>query len=52
VGAIDFVFGDAVIFAGPYHGVVTFVVVVIAIVVVERNFLRVLAYLEKDENNL
>lgn len=48
LGAIDFVFGDKIIFAGPYHGVITFVVVVIAIVVVERNFLRILAYLEED----
>ena len=47
LGAINFVLGDAINFAGPYHGVATFVVVVIAIVVVEKNFLRILTSLEE-----
>ncbi|MFT4633556.1 MAG: hypothetical protein ACI8PP_001860 [Candidatus Pseudothioglobus sp.] len=47
LGAINFVLGDAIHFAGPYHGVATFVVVVIAIVVVEKNFLRILTSLEE-----
>ena len=38
--AIDFVFGDAVTFAGPLHGVVVFVAVVIAILASEELLVR------------
>jgi hypothetical protein len=48
LAAIDFVLGDSIHFEGPHHGVVAFVVVVIAIIVVERNFLRILVYLEES----
>ena len=38
--AIDFVFGDAVLFGGPFHGVVVFIAVVIAILACEELIVR------------
>ena len=38
--AIGFVFGDAVLFSGPFHGVVVFIVVVIAMLAIEELIVR------------
>lgn len=38
--AIDFVFGDAVLFGGPFHGVVVFIAVVVAILACEELIVR------------
>ena len=38
--AIDFAFGDAVEFAGRFHGVVTFIVVVVAMLAAEEMVVR------------
>lgn len=35
---INFSFGDSVIFSGPLHGLVAFVIVVIAIIIAEQTF--------------
>ena len=40
LGVIDFVFGDAVLFAGPLHGVVAFIAVVVAMLVAEEMIVR------------
>ena len=40
LGAIDLVFGDHVLFTGPWHGVVAFIVVVVAMLVVEELAVR------------
>jgi hypothetical protein len=39
--AITIAFGDSVVFHGPVHGVVAFVVVVVAIIAAEQVFLRI-----------
>ena len=39
--AINITFGDHVLFTGPIHGVVVFIVVVIAILLVEYIFMRI-----------
>jgi hypothetical protein len=41
LGAINIAFGDSVLFGGPLHGLVAFIVVVIAIIIAEQVFLRV-----------
>ena len=41
LGAVDFVFGDAVLFTGPLHGVVAFIVVVVVMLVAEEGIARV-----------
>ena len=38
--AIDFAFGDAVYFGGPFHGVVVFIAVVVAILAAEELVVR------------
>jgi len=39
--AINFAFGDSVVFSGPWHGVVVFITVVIAVIVAEQSFLKI-----------
>jgi len=39
--AISIAFGDSVLFSGPIHGMVAFIVVVIAIIIAEQTFMRV-----------
>lgn len=41
LGAIDFAFGDDVLFAGPLHGVVAFIVVVIVMLAAEEVAVRI-----------
>jgi len=36
--AINIAFGDDVLFTGPIHGLVAFIVVIIAIIVAEQTF--------------
>jgi hypothetical protein len=38
--AIDFTFGEAVLFGGPFHGVVVFITVVITLLVAEELIVR------------
>lgn len=38
--AINYAFGDSVLFAGPVHGLVAFIVVVITIIITEQTFLK------------
>lgn len=38
--AINFAFGDSVVFSGPWHGVVSFIVVVIAVISAEQAFTK------------
>jgi hypothetical protein len=40
LGVIDFVFGDAVLFTGPLHGVVSFIVVVVVMLAAEELIVR------------
>jgi hypothetical protein len=40
LGAIDFVFGDHVLFTGPVHGVIAFIVVVMVMLVAEEAIVR------------
>ena len=40
LGAINFAFGDRVLFTGPVHGVVAFIVVVIALLASEEIIVR------------
>jgi hypothetical protein len=35
LGAINYAFGDHVLFLGPFHGIIAFIIVVIAILVAE-----------------
>ena len=39
--AINFSFGDSVLFSGPIHGLVAFIIVVIAIIIAEQTILWV-----------
>jgi len=39
--AINFAFGDSVVFGGPFHGLVSFIVVVVAIMAAEKLLLWV-----------
>ncbi len=39
--AINFAFGDSVVFSGPIHGLVAFIIVVIAIIFAERAIMRI-----------
>ena len=41
LGAINFFFGDSVVFSGPIHGLVAFIVVVTAIIVAEQVFIKI-----------
>ncbi len=40
LGAIEIAFGDEVVFSGPMHGVVAFIVVVFAIILAEQAIIR------------
>lgn len=40
LGAINFAFGDSIIFSGPVHGVVAFIVVVVVMLVSEEAIVR------------
>lgn len=40
LGAINFAFGDSIIFSGPLHGVVAFIVVVVVMLVAEEAIVR------------
>jgi hypothetical protein len=48
LGAINFVFGDGVLFTGPLHGVVAFIVVVVAMLGAEELIVRVYRRLAGD----
>lgn len=39
--AINIAFSDSVLFSGPLHGMVAFIIVVIAIILVEQVFIRI-----------
>jgi len=39
--AINFAFGESVKFSGPIHGLLAFVIVVIAIIIAERTTMRI-----------
>jgi hypothetical protein len=41
LGAIDFAFGDAILFGGPLHGVVSFIVVVLVMLAAEELGVRI-----------
>lgn len=41
LGAIERVFGDEVLFLGPYHGIVTFIVVIVVMLVTENLVVKV-----------
>jgi hypothetical protein len=41
LGAIDFTFGDDVLFTGPLHGVVSFIVVVVVMLAAEEVAVRI-----------
>ena len=45
LGAINFAFGDKVLFTGPLHGVVAFIVVVVVMLVAEEAAARLFHYL-------
>ena len=49
LGAIDFAFGDDVLFTGPLHGVVAFIVVVIVMLVAEEIAVRFYRRLGSNE---
>lgn len=38
---LSYAFGDSVVFGGPVHGLIAFIVVVIAIIIAEQTFLRI-----------
>lgn len=51
LGAIDFAFGDEVLFLGQYHGIITFIAVIIVILLAENlvgKFNRWLGLIGKD----
>jgi hypothetical protein len=48
LGAIDFAFGDDVLFTGPLHGVVSFIVVVMVMLVAEEVAVRIYRHLGSD----
>jgi len=48
LGAIDFAFGDDVSFAGPLHGVVSFIVVVMVMLAAEEVAVRIYRRLGRD----
>ena len=43
--AINFAFGDSVVFSGPVHGLVAFIIVVIAIISAEQAVTRIYNFL-------
>jgi hypothetical protein len=48
LGAIDFAFGDDVLFAGPLHGVVAFIAVVVVMLAAEEIAVRIYRRLGKE----
>jgi hypothetical protein len=48
LGAIDFAFGDDVLFMGPLHGVIAFIVVVMVMLAAEEVALRIYRRLGKN----
>jgi len=46
--AIDFAFGDRVVFSGAFHGIVAFVVVIIAFILAEATVRKVYLMLDDD----
>jgi hypothetical protein len=40
LGAVNFAFGDDIIFSGPFHGVIAFIVVVVVMLVAEEVMVR------------
>ena len=48
LGAIDLAFGDEVLFTGPLHGVVSFIVVVVVMLAAEETALRIYRRLGRD----
>ena len=48
LGAIDFAFGDDVLFTGPLHGVVSFIVVVMVMLAAEEVAVRIYRRLGKN----
>ena len=48
LGAIDFAFGDDVLFTGPLHGVVSFIVVVMVMLAAEEVAVRIYRRLGKS----
>lgn len=47
LGALDLAFGDDMLFAGPLHGVVSFIVVIVAMLAAEELMLRIYRRLDK-----
>ena len=48
LGAIDLAFGERVLFSGAFHGVVAFLVVIIAIILAEAVVRKIYSALEDD----
>ena len=40
LGAVNFLFGDDIVFSGPLHGVVSFIVVVITMLAAEQAIIK------------
>ena len=40
LGAVNFAFGDDIVFSGPYHGVVVFIVIIVVMLVAEELMVR------------
>ena len=51
LGILEFLFGSAIVFAGAYHGVITFIVVVIVILLVEYLTMRIYDSLGDDKKD-
>ena len=51
LGAINFAFGDSIIFSGPLHGVVAFIMVVVVMLVAEEAIVRFYNRLGNTGNN-
>jgi hypothetical protein len=41
LGAINFAFGDSIVFSGPVHGVVAFIIVVVVMLAAEEAIVRI-----------
>ena len=49
LGILEFLFGSAIVFAGAYHGVITFIVIVVVILLVEYLTVRMYDALGEDK---
>ena len=49
LGAIDLAFGDKVLFTGPLHGVVAFIVVIVVMLAAEEFIVRIYRRLDPDD---